>query len=338
MPRLGAEPKPPWRAVPLEVRRQTEALLGAPVRRAMRIFGGYAPSATFRLFLGDGRHVVFKGTGKTDNEVLLRAIKAEVRVYEELGQRIRPWAPEYFGSIHFEDWIAIVLEDVGPPQVPPWTARYAAMALRDYSDFHSASLGKEDLPNWLSRKRHHAFALMWRSLTETPDGLNGTAGLAGERHAEASNWLERHVDALRTGAERLIDTPGPRALLHFDTRSDNIRIQPRGRLRIYDWPYACVGPPEFDMVAFAQSITTEGGPGPERCVAWYAERVKVREDALIASIAAIAGYFAHRAWQPPISGLPRVRSIQRRQLRTSLNWAARALELPEPQWLSAVPD
>src|SRR4051794_10240593 len=116
MPRLGAEPKPPWRVVPSAVRRQAESILDSPIRRALRIFGGYAPSATFRLYLADGRTTVFKGTDKTANEVMVQALQSEERVYRELSEFIRPWAPEYFGSVHFGEWNAILLEDVGPAQ------------------------------------------------------------------------------------------------------------------------------------------------------------------------------------------------------------------------------
>ena len=49
--RIGAEPKPPWRAVPPAVRREVERLVGSRVARALRVWGGYAPSPTFRLFL-----------------------------------------------------------------------------------------------------------------------------------------------------------------------------------------------------------------------------------------------------------------------------------------------
>jgi hypothetical protein len=49
--RIGAEPKSAWRAVPRAVRSQVEGLVGARVARALRVWGGYAPSPTFRLFL-----------------------------------------------------------------------------------------------------------------------------------------------------------------------------------------------------------------------------------------------------------------------------------------------
>jgi hypothetical protein len=77
---------------------------------------------------------------------------------------------------------------------------------------------------------------------------------------------------------------------------------------------------------------------PERVVAWYDETLAVDGRVLEASVAAIAGFFVRLAWRAPIKGLPRLRSVQRRQLKASLSWAARIEGLPEPRWLSAVAD
>jgi hypothetical protein len=71
---------------------------------------------------------------------------------------------------------------------------------------------------------------------------------------------------------------------------------------------------------------------------WYAEVMPLRRSYVDAAVAGIAGYFADRAWRPPIPGVPRVRAFQRRQLKVSLAWAARLLALPEPAWLAAVAD
>jgi hypothetical protein len=124
-------------------------------------------------------------------------------------------------------------------------------------------------------------------------------------------------------------------LLHFDTRSDNTRLH-GDLLRIFDWPFASAGPAEFDVTAYAQGVTADGGPDPERVLAWYEEVLLLRADAIDASLAGISGYFADRSWKPEVPGLPRVRSFQRRQLRVCLAWAARRFDLPEPRWLDAV--
>ena len=124
-------------------------------------------------------------------------------------------------------------------------------------------------------------------------------------------------------------------LLHFDTRSDNVRLD-GDLLRMFDWPWAAVGPPEFDFGAFAQSVASEGGPVPEVLTAWYAAVLPIDDEVLTACLAGISGYFADRGSQPHVPELPRLRSVQRRQLKASLPWAARRLGLEPPAWLESV--
>lgn len=333
--RIGAEPKSAWRAVPREVRSQVEGLVGARVVRALRVWGGYAPSPTFRVFLADGRRVFFKGVDRTSNEHMHRALAAEERVYRELGCWLRPWAPELHGSFRAAGWHVLLLEDLGPARIPPWTSAAVRRAMAGYAAFHRHSLGHE-LPDWLSRRRHHAFALTWSRLGDEPGGLENLAALAGARSSEALAWTRAALPRLRSVAESLAEVGPPHALLHFDTRSDNLRLQPGGRLRLFDWPYGCVGPPEFDVAAFAQSIACEGGPDAEAVLADYAAHLPVRQEVVDAAVAAVAGYFAEQAWREPIPGLPRLRQVQRCQLRASLAWCARRLQLPALDWLVAL--
>src|SRR5947209_1578939 len=218
------EAKPPWSAVPRAVKAEVARILGSPVASAERVYGGYAPSATFRLVLRNGRRAFLKSTYPLPKgSAVIWGVAAEERAYRALGARIRPWAPALFGSFDVDGWHGLVLEDLGPADVPPWTPRLVRRAAHDYA-------------------------------------------------------------------------------------------------------------------AFAQSITAEGGPAPERFVEAYRERLDLDDHLLRLAISAIAGLFAQRAPEPPIPGLPRLRSIQRRQLRSSLAWAARLDDLPEPRSLAAVPD
>jgi Phosphotransferase enzyme family len=338
MARAGAEVKPTWQRLPRSLRAAAESLLGARVRRAERVWGGYAPSATFRLYLEDDRRVFFKGASRRDpNPQLHRSLTRELRVYRDLQPELAGWAPDFYGAVTHEDWLALLLQDVGPATVPPWTDSRARIAARAYGAFHAATFARP-LPRWLPRQREWGnFGVRWQRLLDEKGGLAAVAALAAGREAEAIAWLEARAGPLNEAAHMLSRLGPPYALLHFDTRSDNIRLR-KGRLWLFDWPYACAGPPEFDVVAFAQSVTCEGGPPPERFLAWYAERQPVRDRALAASLASIAGYFAGQARLPEVPSLPRLRSIQRRQLKASLAWASRHLHLPEPHWLATVPD
>jgi hypothetical protein len=69
---------------------------------------------------------------------------------------------------------------------------------------------------------------------------------------------------------------------------------------------------------------------------WYAARRSINQDALDASVASIAGYFANAAWRPGNPELPRVRAFQRAQLKVTFMWAAHRFRLPEPTWVNEI--
>ena len=328
------EEKPAWSAVPVAVRTETERRLRSRVVRATRAYGGYAASATFRLLLANGRRAFFKaGYPPPPGSAAIFPIDREEKRYLALARFMGRWAPRLYGSFHLEQWHVLLMEDVGPATIPPWTAAKTRRAAHSYARFHKSTLGAR-LPAFLPRRDHVEFASFWRDLAKSGD-LAGTASLAGRRDDEAREWLDVALPVLREQESALETARRPFALLHVDTRSDNLRLV-GDRLVLFDWPFAAAGPAEFDLAAFAQAVAAEDGPSPERVLAWYAEVLPLRAREIDASIAGIAGYFADRAWRPPLPGLPRLRSIQRRQLIATLGWAARRFALPEPSWLDAV--
>ncbi|MBI2942383.1 MAG: phosphotransferase [Chloroflexi bacterium] len=329
MSRTGLEPKPPWRSVPRSVREAVKAALGAEVKRAMRVWGGYTPTPTYRLRLQDGQRAFFKAVEPASNAFARAAHLREERVYRELGELIAPWAPAFYGSFQRGDWQVLLLEDLGPKSVPPWTPPLTRAIARALGDFHRATLGTV-LPPWLPRAEQQLAAAAWLwERTPDADALRQIAFLAGTQSRDASRWLERASPSLARASRGILEAGAPQAFLHRDVRSDNLRWV-KGHLRLFDWPHVGVGPPEYDVAALAQSITVEGGPDPEQVIAWYAERAPIRERVLDAAVAALAGFFADQAWRPDIPGLPRLRPFQRRQLRVTLAWAARRLGLPTP--------
>ena len=328
------EEKPPWTAVPPAVRAETERRLRSRVVRATRAYGGYAASATFRLLLANGKRAFFKaGYPPPPGSAAIFPIDREEKRYLALARFMGRWAPRLYGSFHLEQWHVLLMEDVGPATIPPWTAEKTRRAARSYARFHKSTLGAR-LPAFLPRNDHVEFAVFWRDLAKS-GGLAGTASLAGRRADEAQEWLDVALPVLREKEKELETAHRPYALIHVDTRSDNLRLI-GDRLVLFDWPFAAAGPPEFDLAAFAQAVTAEGGPAPERVLAWYEDVFPLRAREIDASIAGIAGYFADRAWRAPLPGLPRLRSIQRRQLIATLAWAARRFDLPEASWLDAM--
>jgi Phosphotransferase enzyme family len=335
MSRSGPEPKPPWTAVPRSIRLAVEEVLGAPVRRAERAWGGYGPTPTYRLHLADDRWAFFKGVGPDTIEFARAAYTREVRVYTELQYLIASWAPAFYGAFELDGWSVLLLEDLGPKSVPPWTPALARSIARAYGLFHTGTAGNA-LPDWLPRpdERSMVHGRLWRE-AQDPVWLKGVAGLAGVRREEALTWLRASTPALQEATRTLVTTGPPYTFLHNDTRSDNLRWF-RGRLYLFDWPHVSAGHVEEDVAGFAQTVTVEGGPPPEEVMRAYSESAPIREPVLDAAVASVAGFFADAAWREDIPGLPRLRPFQRRQFRVTLGWAARRLELPRPGWLDAV--
>jgi hypothetical protein len=335
MSRTGVEAKPAWQAVPVTVRRLTERHLGAPVKRAARIWGGYTPTPTYRLRLTDGRCAFFKAVSAASNEFARAAHAREERVYRDHIDLIQPWAPTLFGAFQADDWMVLLLEDLGPKSAPPWTPRLAREVAGALGKFHQARLGHE-FPSWLPGPERSLLteSRLWEWIDDA-DRRNALAALAGPAAPDALDWLTRAAPELGRASRSLIDAAEPHTLLHRDVRSDNLRWLDR-RLRLFDWPHLGIGPAEYDVAAFAQSVTAEGGVEPEAIMGWYAERAPVRSNVLDAAVAGLAGFFADQTWRPDIPGLPRLRAFQRRQLGVTLKWASLRLELPPPDWLQYV--
>lgn len=334
MSRSGVEPKPAWQSVPSGVRHQVRDILGASVARGTRVWGGYGPTPTFRLLLDDGRRAFFKGTNAASNDFARNALTREDQAYRDLAPFIGHWMPSFYGSFRHNDWHVLLLEDVGPATIPPWRPQATRRLAHAYAEFHRATLGKE-FPLWLPQPGASLPRVTWNRVAKDSADLRRVAALAGEQSAAAYDWLRAALPCLSRVADSAANIPGPFAVLHGDTRSDNLRFT-RGRLRLFDWPSVEVGRPEFDVVALAQSVTVEGGVDPDQFVAWYVERLQLRQEAVNAAIAWFGAFFADLAWRPDIPGLPRLRRFQCQQLSVVLAWAARRLHLATPAWLTAL--
>jgi hypothetical protein len=334
MSRSGVEAKIPWAKVPLQVRQQVEAAMGSRVCRAARIWGGYGPAPTFRLALENGERAFMKATFKESNEFSRKALDHELRVYRELGGFLARWMPNYYTTIVIEDWHVLLLEDLGPKSVPPWKTPLTRNIVHGIADFHQSTLGR-DLPGWLERPHQELASESWERVIRATDDFQLIASWAGDAAPGARAWLQMVTPIISTQMGHPILQTEPFALLHGDIRSDNLRYK-RGRLSLFDWPAVTVGRPEWEMVAFAQTVTVEGGMLPEQVMAWYAEEITVDADAVNAAIAWWFCFFAGKAWKDDIPGLPRLRPFQRQQVAVLAHWVARTWSLPTPEWANVM--
>ncbi len=335
MSRIGIEKKPPWRSVPAELRELVGKKIGSPVVRGVRVWGSYGPGPSHRLLHSDGRRSFIKALWPESNSFQIESFGKELRNYAELGEIMKPWAPELLGVVKHGDWHAMLLEDLGPKTAPPWRTRDARTVAHGLAEFHSAGEGART-PDYLrSVFELEVFdvANLWKEPVSSSD-LRKLAGLAANPD-DAFAWLERNVQRLIEASAELPTQAASQTVLHMDVRSDNLRVVD-GRLRLFDWPFVCTGPHEVDAAAFAQTVEAEGGPDTATVLDWYQDIRPLDSDLLAGSMAAISGFFANRAWQPGIPDLPRIRPWQRAQLGVTLKLSAEMLGLDRPDWLESV--
>jgi hypothetical protein len=261
--------------------------------------GGYTPALRRIAQLADGETVFVKAAVDVATTQWLQSERA---AYEALGARA--FLPAYVGS---GDGV-LVLEDLRHGKwPPPWMPGDVE---RVFALLHE--LGGTPAPAGipaLSGARDELVGC-WEAVLDAPQAFLAL-GLC------SSEWLDAAAPALVEAASS-VELDGS-SIVHYDVRSDNLCLL-ADRTVLVDWNGTCQGNAEIDLVLFAQTVTTEGGPAP-----W-----ELLPDADPALVATAAGYFADRAPKPLIPAAPRVREVQLSQLRVCLGWVARVLGLQPP--------
>ncbi len=334
MPRSGVEKKPPWKSVPQELRRRIDQALGSPVVRGTRVWGSYGPGPSYRLLLADGRRAFIKAIWPESNAFQVSAFHREIRVYRLLESQIRPWAPEFIAEVQFEDWHAILLEDLGPKTAPPWRPIDARTVAQGLAEFHLSTAGVA-LPGELLTVEEFRIleANFWKNKPSLDD-LKGLAGISGQPK-EAMAWLEDNFETLQSASNNLTDPTARHTLLHLDVRSDNLRVV-NGAARFFDWPFAGIGPPELDAIIFAPSVEAEGGPDAATVLDWYSAVSQLESELLASAAAVCSGFLAGLCWQPEVPGLPRLRQWQRTLVKVLLKVSSDMLGLDRPRWAESI--
>lgn len=151
----------------------------------------------------------------------------------------------------------------------------------------------------------------WRLLLEGDPAQRDVLDAWSRRHLEAAADLESRASAATTG-----DT-----LLNFDIRADNILIS-NERVWFLDWPWGQVGAAWIDILAFAPSVTMQGGPPPEDVAIRHPAFRQADPDRVNAVLAAVSGMFTERSLRPPPPGLPTLREFQAALGVVSRAWLA----------------
>ena len=308
-----------WADVPEHVRGEIERRLGGAVVSAVSQPTGFSPGVAARLTAEDGRRVFLKALGPEPNVDSPEMHRRESRIVPALSAVAA--VPRLMWSYDEGEggWVALVFEDVdGRHPMRPWRTDELHRVVAAMEDL-SLLLTPSPVPVSIAGRASDVFAteiLGWRRIRDEHPSLL----------ARVDGWSHRHLEALVSIEDTASDLLEGNTLLHLDIRADNILLTPE-RAWFVDWPHACIGPAWLDVVAFAPSVTMQGGPPPEEVISGHSACLAADGAAMTAAVVALAGYFTHKAVQPPPPGLPTVRAFQGAQGYVAREWAARRTRL-----------
>ncbi len=331
--------------MPRRVRDEVDRWLGSPVVSAVTQPTGFSPGVAARLTAADGRRVFAKAVGPEPNADAPAIHRREISIAASLpastpvprllwscdegpppnrytsegepshNRHSREGGNPGAGGPHEPDhgWVLLVFEDVdGRHPAQPWRLDELDRVVAATEQL-AETLTPSPLPASAVGTAGERFLglRVWRRLRdERPSRLDRVDG-----------WTRRHLDTLVEIEASIGDAVSGDTLVNYDVRADNILLTP-DRTWFVDWPHACLGPPWLDVVAFAPSVTMQGGPPPEEVACRHSAYRAADPDAVTTAVAGLAGFFTYHAAQPPPPGLPTVRAFQDAQGAIARRWLA----------------
>jgi len=299
-----------WGDLPCQVRRELEAVIGAPVIEAVSRAGGFSPGSADRVRTATGRRVFVKAVGSAVNPRSPEMHRREARVAAAMPTSAS--TPILLGSYDDGEWVALVYEDIeGRHPATPWLPeelRRVQVALAELA----LVLTPSPLPE------------LPKAADSLADDFAGWRRISADPPADLDPWLADHLDDLAVLADRGLSALVGDTMVHTDIRADNILLGAGGRVTVVDWPSACRGPAWLDQLLLLVNVRLYGGHDTPAPLARYAAEAGVSRADLTSTLAGLAGYFTDGARQPAPPGLPTLRAFQRAQSDAVLSWLREA--------------
>ena len=287
---------------PLEWSRfkpRIESLVGCEVEFVGSPQGGYTPALRW-ICRGGGRTFFVK---IAISEWTHEQLQMEYKHYSAIQAS---FLPEVLAFQEQETESILILEDLSRFHwPPPWSDERLALAVEGIHQIHATDISQIPESQLGSQIRFEG----WAEVGADPTPLLST-GLMD------AAWLEGALPVLIEASGGCLQTGDK--LTHGDLRSDNMCMDGE-RVIFVDWNWARRWNPTLDLAFFLNSVRGEGGP---------------RQESYLSSqpgaAAVVSGFFAFQAGLTGIPDAPRVRWIQKEQLKAALPWVCAELSLPEP--------
>lgn len=300
-----------WAELPEHVRIALEELLGDHVAEAVSQPGGFSPGTADRVRLAHGGRAFVKAVSAAHNPDSPQLHRAEIAVMRALPPDTP--APRLLGAYDDGDWVALVIADVdGRHPRTPWRRDELAAVLAACHD--------------LADRMTPAPPGIGRLADDLRDDLLGWERIRDDPPAALDPWAAARLDELCALGRDAASAVAGDTLSHTDLRDDNILLRPRdGGVVFIDWAWAMAGQPWLDPLLVLINVAFTDAVGDFDLEALAAEHCRTDRATVTAFLAGMAGFFTHYARLPPPVGLPTVRSFQRAQARTTLDWLRRRL-------------
>lgn len=293
-----------WGELPPEVHDAVAEILGSPVVAAASQPGGFSPGSADRVVTADGARAFVKAVSTRQNPHSPGLHRREGEVLAALqdvpgGAQV---APALLGVHDDGDWVALVVEDVEGRHPLPWTDEGLAATLATLSTVAEvrAPDGWEGLETSLEAEMSR-----WEVVAEDPP-------------ADLDPWLAERLDVLHDLATRTIPRMAGDRVAHTDVRADNLLLQPDGRVRVVDWPWATRGAPWADAAMLLLNVRWAGDLDVRPHLPALHDLGAEAED-VVGMVAGLTGFCLDAARRPPDPGLPTLRTFQAEQARAGVS-------------------
>jgi hypothetical protein len=279
--------------------------------------GGFSPGSADRLLTADGRRVFVKAVSSRVNSEAGHIYRKEARVLPLLPDGL-PIA-RLLATIEQDDWIALVLEDVGGrhPHLPWRDSELEAVldALREIV----AGPAPSELASALAPLPEELQSLFSGWTTVDASDLQPLP-------TPLADWCADQLDDLHRLAVEGLDAVAGDRLVHLDARADNLLIRPGGSVVVIDWPWAAIGAPWFDALTLLINVRLYDPGHDVDAALTHPVFADMPPGAVERVLAGMAGFFIPASLQPAPPGLPTLRTFQRDQGVATLEWLRQRME------------
>ncbi|MEN0103758.1 MAG: phosphotransferase [Curtobacterium sp.] len=305
-----------WTDVPAMLREQVEEMLEGRVGTAESQAGGYSPGGADRVVTDSGRRAFVKTLSRRTNPDGYGFHEREATVMAHIPPSVQ--APRLLGtlraSVHDDDWIALVLDDVDGAH--PGSADVTAVL--DALDTLPIAAGPlADLPR-AAPDLAEEFAA-WDRMLAT--GLDATTGAGDPVVPPDVAAHAAHFAAVARAGAAAFDGEH---LVHLDCRADNLLVDADGVVWVVDWPWAGIGAHWLDPLTYLLDTLVRGDDvDVEHHLATHRVFGGATPEAVDAVLAGLAGMFFEKAGRPAPPNMPTIRAFQRAEGIAAARWLLR---------------